>query len=386
MAKKKEVKTEIPNEEIDEIDSIIEHINSNLKGEGRIFRASEIEGTFTKRIPSLITSLDKEIGGGIQANGIIQLAGAENSGKTALSYLFARNVQKIYGAESRIALLTVEPYDKKFAKDLGFQVRYNQSEIDAIERSYKDQGLSLTDEQKAYLALEIGKVYVVRCPTTEIILQTAFELAASGKFHLIIIDSVAAMESLAAEEKSLSEATRGGNAKALSAFFRKMSSVYSQTAIILINHIIDNMDAGLYGKKYLLPGGHGLKHASLITIVLSSGERFKETVGKKEVQYGKEVNFFIEKGKAGCSDGGKGSYPYYNGKLGRPFGFDLEADLLVNGVYYGIFNTKGAWYYFGEEALGQGKEAAASKLRERPELFDMARKKIFAKEGIYFTT
>ena len=194
------------------------------------------------------------------------------------------------------------------------------------------------------------------------------------------------MESLAAEEKSLSEATRGGNAKALSAFFRKMSSVQSQTAIILINHIIDNTDAGLYGKKYLLPGGHGLKHARLITIVLSSGERFKETVGKKEVQYGKEVNFFIEKGKAGCSDGGKGSYPYYNGKLGRPFGFDLEADLLVNGVYYGIFNTKGAWYYFGEEALGQGKEAAAAKLRERPELFDMARKKIFAKEGIYFTT
>lgn len=383
MSKKKEPKVEIVNSDWDELDNLVDKINSNLDGNGRIFRASEIDGTFTHRIPSFITSLDKEIGGGIPANGIVQFAGAENSGKTALSYLFARNVQRIYGQEARIALLTVEPLDKAFAKNIGFQIRYSPAEISMIEAS---QGVILTPEQKAYLDLEIGKVYVVRCPTAEILLQTAYELAATERFHLIILDSLAAMETQMAEEKSLSEQTRAGNSKVLAAFFRKISTVKNTGAMILINHINDNMDAGLYGKKYLVPGGHALKHGNLITLVLSSGERLKETVGKVEVQYGKMINFIVDKGKAGCSDGGKGSYTYYNGKLGRPFGFDLEADLLLNGVYYGIFTSKGAWFYFGEESLGQGREQAAQKLRERPELFEMARKIIFEKERIYFVT
>lgn len=386
MVKKKEVKTDVSNEGWDRIDAVIEHVNTKLKGEGRVFRASEIDGSFTKRIPSKITSLDKEIGGGIPANGVVQFAGAENGGKTALSYLFAKNVQEIYGDEARIAILTVEPFDKKFAKDLGFQVRYSPAEIAGVERTLTVHGQTLTDSQREYLHREIGRVYIVRCPTAEILLQVAYELSMSEEFHLIIVDSIAAMESNAANEKTLDEQTRAGNSKVLAAFFRKMSTFNQKGAIILINHINDNMDAGLYGKKTLIPGGHALKHGNLITVVVSSGERLKQSVGNKEVQYGKEVNFYIEKGKAGCSDGGKGSYTYYNGKLGRPFGFDLESDLLINGVYYGIFNAKGAWYYFGEEALGQGKEAAATKLRERPELFEMARKQIFAKEGIYYYT
>jgi len=300
-AKKKVIKSEVT-ENMDDIDQLIFRLNKELDGKGRIMRASEVDGSFILRRPTMITTLDLEIGGGFPARGVTQLVGAENSGKTALAYTVCGNVQRIYGEDTRIALLMVEGFDKSFAKNLDFQIAFSDKEIENLKQAYNRD---LTDEELAYLKKEIGKVYYIQYPTAEALLQAALGLIESNKFHIIVIDSLAAMETEAESEKTLDEFSRGGISKTLSMFFKKLCTMHYDTSVIMINQLRDNMDAGLYGKKYTIPGGRALKHGNFLTIVLSSGERLKETINNKDVMYGKEINFVIDKGKAGCHDGGR---------------------------------------------------------------------------------
>lgn len=381
MAAKKKIQ-EVKDNNIDKIDSLIAKINSELKN-GKISRASDIEGLFLLRCPTGITSLDIEIGGGFPARAVTQLVGAENSGKTALAFLACKGIQQTYGEDSRIALLMVEKFDKGFAKSLGFHVGYSDKEIEHLSKAHNMQ---LTPEQVAYMKKEIGKVYHATFPTAEALLQIALELIASNMFHMIVIDSLAAMETDAESEKTLDELSRGGISKTLSMFFKKLSGIHYDASIVMINQLRDNMDAGLYGKKYTIPGGRALKHGNALTIVLSSGERLKEKVNNKEVMYGKEINFIIDKGKAGCHDGGKGSYILYNGELGRPFGFDLEQDLLACGVFYDVIEQSGAWFSFENERLGQGKEASAELLRRNPDLAYKIKNEVFLRTNVRFIT
>jgi len=382
MARKKTTTEAIVHQDYDEIDVLISKLNAELK-DGKIVRASEIDGSFLLRRPTGITSLDIEIGGGFPARGVTQLVGAENSGKTALAFQACKNVQQIYGDEARIALLMVESFDKAFAKSLGFHIGYSDREVEHLARAHNTD---LTAEQVAFMKKEVGRVYHANYPTAEALLQMALGLIASNKFHIIVIDSLAAMETDAEAEKSLDEFSRGGISKTLSMFFKKLSGIHYDASIIMINQLRDNMDAGLYGKKYVIPGGRALKHGNALTLVLSSGERLKETINKKEVMYGKEINFIVDKGKAGCHDGGKGSYIFYNGELGRPFGFDVHQDLLMCGVFYDIVTQSGAWFSFNGEKLGCGKEAAADTLRANRELAERIRAEVFARTNVKFIT
>lgn len=370
-------------ENMDVIDQLVFKINKELDGKGKIMRASEVDGSFILRRPTMITSLDLEIGGGIPAKGVTQLVGSENSGKTALAYTICGNVQRIYQEETRIALLMVEGFDKSFAKNLNFQIAFSDKEIDNLKQAYKRD---LTEEELLYLKKEIGKVYYIQYPTAEALLQAALGLIESNKFHVIVIDSLAAMETEAESEKTLDEFSRGGVSKTLSMFFKKLCSLHFDTSIIMINQLRDNMDAGLYGKKYVIPGGRALKHGNFLTIVLSSGERLKETINNKEVMYGKETHFVIDKGKAGCHDGGKGGYIFYNGELGRKFGIDIYQDLLMVGVYYGVITRNGNHYTYKEMALGNGKENASLTLRSNIQLVDEIRNEIFALAGVKYIT
>lgn len=387
MAAKKKAKevSQTETREEDEIDVLIGQINSQLK-EGKVVRASDIDGSYLLRRPTGITSLDIEIGGGFPARGVTQLVGAENSGKTALAYQVCKNVQQIYGEETRIALLMVEGFDKAFAKSIGFHVGYSDHEIAQMAQAHN---MALTPEQIAYMKKEVGKVYYCQYPTAESLLQAALGLIASNRFHVVLLDSLAAMETDAESEKTLEELTRGGKAKVLSMFFRKLSAINYDTSVILINQLLDNMDAqNMYAKKYVIPGGRALRHASALTLVLSSGERYKETVkwggDKKEIMFGKDINFIVDKGKAGCHDGGKGSYTFYNGEMGRPFGFDTTMDLLMCAVYYNVIEQSGANYSYNGEKVGYGKEAAAEVLRSNPEFAEKIRQEVFAKTKVKF--
>ena len=165
-AKKKVQETQVVRPDFDEIDALIAKLNSELK-DGKIVRASEIDGSFLLRRPTGITSLDIEIGGGFPARGVTQLVGAENSGKTALAFQACKNVQQIYGDEARIALLMVEGFDKAFAKSLGFHVGYLDKEIEYLARAHNAQ---LTEDQIAYMKKEVGKVYHASYPTAEALL------------------------------------------------------------------------------------------------------------------------------------------------------------------------------------------------------------------------
>jgi recombination protein RecA len=195
------------------------------------------------------------------------------------------------------------------------------------------------------------------------------------------------METEGEAEKALDEFSRGGISKTLSMFFKKVSAIHYDASVIMINQLRDNMNmANMYSKTYVIPGGRALKHGNALTLVLSSGEKHKETINKKEVMYGKDINFIVDKGKAGCHDGGKGSYTFYNGALGRPFGFDTSQDLLICGVFYGLIEQSGAWFSYKNERLGCGKDAAAEALKAQPELCEVIRKDIFDKANVKFVT
>ena len=156
------------------------------------------------------------------------------------------------------------------------------------------------------------------------------------------------------------------------------------TSVIGINQYRDNVNAGLYGNPMKQAGGHALAHGQLLNIHIEQGARIRHAVGKEQKIVGKEINWEIIKAKAGAHDGPKGSYKFYTGELGIPFGADIYSDLLSAGLQTGIIQSSGSWYSYQGERLGQGESNVAQNLFQNPELLQSIRREIFKTAGLKF--
>jgi recombination protein RecA len=276
-------------------------------------------------IPSGSILLDEALGiGGYPRGRIIEIYGPESSGKTTLALHTIAEAQKLGGIAAFID--AEHALDPVYAKNLGVN-------IDNLWVSQPDNG-----EQ----ALDIAE-----------------NLVRSGAVDVIVVDSVAALTPQAEIDGDMGDAHMGLQARLMSQALRKLTAIIgkSRTILIFINQI--RMKIGvMFGNPETTTGGNALKFYASIRLDV----RKTDTIEKGDADaIGNRVRVKVVKNKV--------APPFRKVELDIMFGKGVSAigSLLDAAVKYDIIDKKGAWYAYGEEKVGQGREGAKAYLEERPE-------------------
>lgn len=277
-------------------------------------------------IPSGSILLDEALGvGGYPRGRIIEIYGPESSGKTTLALHAIAEAQKKGGIAAFID--AEHALDPVYAKNLGVNT-------DELWVSQPDNG-----EQ----ALEIAE-----------------SLVRSGAVDIIVVDSVAALTPQAEIEGDMGDAHVGLQARLMSQALRKLTGTLakSKTILVFINQI--RMKIGvMFGNPETTTGGNALKFYSSIRIEV----RRIETIEKGEDEaIGNRVRVKVVKNKV--------APPFRRVELEIMFGKGISAtaSLIDAAVKCNIVDKKGAWYTYGEEKLGQGRENAKATIEQNREL------------------
>ena len=302
-------------------------------GKGSIMRLGDRAAVDVDAISSGSLALDHALGvGGYPKGRIVEIYGPESSGKTTLALHAIAEVQKVGG---KAAFIDAEnAIDPNYAKNLGVN-------IDELILSQPDSG-----EQ----GLEI----------TEVLIR-------SGAIDLVVVDSVAALVPQQELDGEMSDQQVGLQARMMSKAMRKLSGVMnrSNTTVIFINQLREKVGI-MFGNPETTPGGRALKFYSSIRIDVRRSESIKrgtELVGNK-------INVRVVKNKV--------APPFRLAVLEIVYGEGISqtGEIIDLGVEHDIISKAGAWYSYGEERIGQGREAVRTYLKENPDKFETIKQQL----------
>ena len=277
-------------------------------------------------IPSGSILLDEALGiGGYPRGRIIEIYGPESSGKTTLALHAIAEAQKLGGIAAFID--AEHALDPQYANNLG---------------------------------VNIEDLWVSQPDTGEQALEIAESLVRSGAVDIIVVDSVAALTPQAEIEGDMGDTHVGLQARLMSQALRKLTAIIgkSRCIIIFINQI--RMKIGvMFGNPETTTGGNALKFYSSVRLEV----RKFETIDRgEENAVGNRVRVKVVKNKV--------APPFRKVELDVIFGKGISAtaSLLDCAVKHELIDKKGAWYAYGEEKIGQGRENAIKFLEENPAL------------------
>jgi len=309
-------------------EKILENTVSELKerfGEGTIMKLGEARKVDVDVIPTGSFSLDLALGvGGMPRGRIVEIFGAESSGKTTLALHIAAQAQKKNGIAAFID--AEHALDPEYAKRIGVKV-------DDLLISQPDSG--------------------------EQALQIVESLVRSGTIDVVVVDSVAALTPRAEIEGEIGDQFIGLQARLMSQALRKLNSQIARTncVVVFINQI--RMKIGImFGNPETTPGGKALKFYSSVRIELKRTAQIK----KGEESVGNRVKAKVVKNKVAA--------PSQSAEFDIMFneGISYEGEVINNGLKYGIVKKSAASYMFDKEKLGVGFEKAKEYLKENPKI------------------
>ncbi|MBA4370518.1 MAG: recombinase RecA [Coriobacteriaceae bacterium] len=278
-------------------------------------------------IPTGALALDAALGiGGVPRGRIVEIFGPESSGKTTLALQIIAEAQRLGGIAAFI--------DAEHALDPSYAAR---------------------------LGVDIDDILISQPDTGEQALEITDMLVRSGAIDVIVIDSVAALVPRAELEGEMGDVTVGLQARLMSQAMRKLAGSLSKsnTTCIFINQLREKIGV-MFGSPETTSGGRALKFYASIRIDIRRIDSIK--AGPDIV--GNRVRAKVVKNKV--------APPFRQAEFDIMYGFGIskEGSLLDLGVEEGIVGKSGAWYTYGEERLGQGREAAKDFLCEHTALRD----------------
>lgn len=334
-AKDKEKDTEKVTDKSKALSLAIEKIEKDF-GKGSIMKLGDRPSVSTECIPTGALSLDVALGiGGVPRGRIIEIYGPESSGKTTLAQHIVAECQKKGGIAAFID--AEHALDPEYAKNLGVNV-------DELLISQPDTG-----EQ----ALEITE-----------------ELVRSAAVDVIVVDSVAALVPKEEIEGAMEDKQMGLQARLMSKALRKLTSIVckTNTTVIFINQLRQKIGV-MYGSPETTTGGNALKYYSSVRLDI----RRTETLKKDDKEYGNHVRVKVVKNKV--------APPFRIAEFDIIFGKGISkvGCILDMAVNFNIVNKAGAWFSYGEEKLGQGRDKAIDAITSNPEMLAEIDGKVRAK-------
>src|SRR6187551_2354459 len=295
-------------------------------GKGSIMRLGQ-KGAIQpiEAIPTGAISIDYALGvGGMPRGRVIEIFGPESSGKTTLALQVIAEAQKLGGTSAFVD--AEHALDAAYAQKLGV-------DLENLLVSQPDNG-----EQ----ALEIVEV-----------------LVRSNSVDVVVVDSVAALVPKAEIDGDMGEAQMGLQARLMSQALRKLTGAVSKskTALIFINQLREKIGV-MFGNPETTTGGRALKFYASVRIDIRRIGAIKD--GEQVV-------------------GGRTRVKVVKNKVAPPFreaefdvmygeGISREGDLLDLGVEKRIIEKSGAWFAYGGDRLGQGRENAKQFLKDNPDI------------------
>ena len=308
-------------------------------GKGSIMKLGDDAHLNVESIPTGCLDLDIALGiGGIPRGRIIEVYGPESSGKTTVALHMIAEAQKLGGIAAFID--AEHALDPQYAKKIGV-------DIDNLIVSQPDTG-----EQ----ALEITEA-----------------LVRSNAVDIVVVDSVAALVPRAEIEGEMGDSHIGLQARLMSQALRKLTASISKShcAVVFINQLREKVGV-MFGSPEVTPGGRALKFYSSVRLDV----RKTDTIKNGDEFMGSRTRIKVTKNKVAPPFRQAEFDIMYNGGISR------EGNIIDVGVKESIVGKSGAWFYYGETRLGQGRENAKNYLKENPELAFLLENKIREKHNL----
>jgi recombination protein RecA len=309
-------------------------------GKGSIMRLGQKGGIAPiEAITTGAISIDYALGiGGMPRGRVVEIYGPESSGKTTLALQVIAQAQKTGGLAAFVD--AEHALDAIYAQKLGV-------DLDALLVSQPDNG-----EQ----ALEIVEV-----------------LVRSNSVDVVVVDSVAALVPRAEIEGEMGESQMGLQARLMSQALRKLTGAVSKskTCLIFINQLREKIGV-MFGSPETTTGGRALKFYASVRVDIRRIASIKD--GENVV-------------------GGRTRVKIVKNKLAPPFreaefdvmygeGISREGDLLDLAVEHKIVDKSGAWFAYGGDRLGQGRENSKQFLKDNPQVARAIEEKVRKELGL----
>jgi len=305
-------------------------------GKGSVMVLGEKSADEMEVISSGSILLNDALGvGGYPRGRVIEIFGAESSGKTTLALHAIAQAQKSGGV---CAFIDAEhSLDPIYASKLGVM----SENLIVAQPDYGEQALEITEV-----------------------------LIRSGAVDLLVVDSVAALVPKAEIEGEMGDPHMGLQARLMSQALRKLTPIInkSKTVLIFINQVRQKINAMPFANKETTTGGTALKFYSSIRLEVKR----IGTVKKSELPVGNKIVVKVVKNKV--------SPPFKAAELEIMYdsGISREKELLDAGLAKGLFKQSGAWFYYKAAQYSQGRDACIAKLKEdkvaQDEIFDLVKK------------
>lgn len=295
-------------------------------GDGSIMRLGDEDSALdVEVIPTGALALDAALGiGGVPRGRIVEIYGPESSGKTTLSLQIVAEAQALGGVAAFI-----------------------------------DAEHALDPVYAAKIGVDIDELLISQPDTGEQALEICDMLVRSNAVSCIVIDSVAALVPRAEIEGEIGDASVGLQARLMSQALRKLAGSLSKsnTCCIFINQLREKIGV-MFGSPETTTGGRALKFFSSVRLDIRRIETIKVDGGA----VGNRVRVKVVKNKC--------SAPFRQAEFDIMYGTGIsrEGNILDMAVDEKIVTKSGSWYTYGDERLGQGREAAKNVLVENPDL------------------
>ena len=294
-------------------------------GKGAVIRMGERAVRDIQVIPTGCLDLDMALGvGGVPRGRVVEIYGPESSGKTTVALHIVAEAQKMGGVAAFID--AEHALDPVYARKLG---------------------------------VDVDQLYVSQPDTGEQALEICEALVRSGAIDVVVIDSVAALVPKAEIDGEMGDSFVGLQARLMSQALRKLTGIINKTnsTCIFINQLREKVGV-MYGNPETTPGGRALKFYASVRIDIRRGEQLKD--GTTVV--GNRTKAKIVKNKV--------APPFRTAEFDILYGEGIskEGSLLDSAVALDIIHKSGAWFSYGDQRIGQGRENTRKFLKENAEI------------------